>query len=184
MPCILSEIPFCLGYFLCGQSLFSHPMLPYTSIWKRLSPLDCSRTAAQGVKRATKLRTAVSPLGLAEAPPVSGQFFWQKNKVPKLPAASFSPTVAQAGGLAGQQPEASRQNLTATLQNTGNSHQWIHNSQLSRYGVIFQYYPTVIYNICLVLHSTNCVNLRGYSIIHIYNSTMKAIISCPVSLFI
>lgn len=184
MPYILLEISFCLGYILCGQSLFSHPMLQRSSISKCLSPLDCSKTAAQGVKQATKIPGAASPLGLAEAPPVSGQFLWQKNKVPKLPAAPFSPAVAQAGGPAGQQPEASRQNLTATLQNTGNSHQWIHNSQPSRYGVIFQYYPTVIYNICLVLHSTNCVNLRGDSIIHIYNSTMKAIISYPVSLFI
>lgn len=184
MPYILLEVPFCLGYLLCGQSPLSHTMLQCTSIWKHLSSLDCSKTAAQGVKRATKIHGSASPLGLAEAPPVSGQFLWQKNKVPKLPAAPFSPAVAQAGGLAGQQPEASRQNLTATLQNTGNSHQWIHNSQLSRYGVIFQYYPTVIHNICLVLHSTNCVNLRGDSIIHIYNSTMKAIISYPVSLFI
>lgn len=93
-------------------------------------------------------------------------------------------SAARLPRQAGQQPEASRQNLTATLPNAGNSYQWIHNSQLSRYGVIFQYYPTVIYNICLVPHSTNCVNLWGDSIIHIYNSTKKAIISYPVSLFI
>lgn len=95
-----------------------------------------------------------------------------------------SAAVAQAGRQAGQQPEASRQNSTATLRNAGSSDQWIHNSRPSRYGVISQYYPTVIYNICLVPLSTACVSLWGDSIIHIYNSTMKAIISCPVSLFI
>lgn len=103
---------------------------------------------------------------------------WRKKSC--LQFLSIAPLPRQAG----LQPEASRQNLTATLQNVSSSYQCVHNSQPSRYGVIFQYYPTVIYNICLVPHSTDCVKLWSDYIIHIYNSTMKAIISNPVSLFI
>lgn len=103
---------------------------------------------------------------------------WKKKSC--LQFLSIAPLPRQAG----LQPEASRQNLTATLQNVSSSYQCIHNSQPPRYGVIFQYYPTVIYNICLVLHSADCVKLWSDYIIHIHNSTMKAIISNPVALFI
>lgn len=183
VPLSLEEMPnprFYLEYFLCGQALFSPPVQPFESF----SALQtASTTEAEAARQATKLSISVSPLAFRRAAPASGQLL-QENKVPKMPAAPFSRAVAQAGRQAGQQPEASRQNSTATLRNAGSSDQWIHNSRPSRYGVISQYYPTVIYNICLVPLSTACVSLWGDSIIHIYNSTMKAIISCPVSLFI
>ncbi|EOB04410.1 hypothetical protein Anapl_10646 [Anas platyrhynchos] len=93
-----------------------------------------STTEAEAARQATKLSISVSPLAFRRAAPASGQLL-QENKVPKMPAAPFSRAVAQAGRQAGQQPEASRQNSTATLRNAGSSDQWIHNSRPSRYGV-------------------------------------------------
>lgn len=88
MPYILLEIPFCLGYFLGGQNLFSHPVLPYTNVESVLA----LQNSSAGSEKSNKDLWCCIPIGAGRGSSCQWSVFVTEEQSAEAACSSFQPS--------------------------------------------------------------------------------------------